>query len=89
MSKGIVGSDALGNLVDRVGLGGAILLVFAIGIAFNLHKIIRAFDGLVKTILKHKREKVKVLAKVQQKQANLRNAISAAKRNGKKNGPGK
>lgn len=86
MSKGIVDPDAWASLVGKVGLGGAVLLIFALGIAFNLHKIIRAIDGLFKTILKHKREKNKVPAKVRQKQTNLKSTIDAAKRNGKKQG---
>jgi preprotein translocase subunit SecY len=84
MSKGLVDPSGWGDLVEKIGLGGAVILIFALGVAFNLHKIINALNGFLKTMLKHQREKKRIPIKIKEKQKNLKNAISAAKRNDKK-----
>ena len=74
--------------VERIGLGGSILLILAlsVGMAFIIRgpALIGALNRILNTILKHQRDKKRIAARIEDKKANLKTALDARKRNGKK-----
>jgi hypothetical protein len=74
------------DAVDRIGLGGVVILILALGVGISIPfrgpAYIDAINRVLQTFLKHSREKKRVPQKVKDKQQNLKAALSARKRNG-------
>jgi hypothetical protein len=75
------------DAAERIGLGGALLLILALGLATAFVTrgpgLINALNGVLDTILKHQRKKKWIDAKIAEKQQNLKRAIETAQRKGK------
>lgn len=74
------------DAVERIGLGGTVVIILALGLAvsviFKGPAYLAAVNEITKTILKYRIDRAKIPAKIKGKQENLRAALSARKRNG-------
>jgi len=88
MANRIVEPGPWVDAVERIGLGGTVVLILALfaGTAFLLRgpALLNSVNGIINTILKHRRENKRINEKIASKQANLKTALEARKRNGRK-----
>ncbi|PZA13182.1 hypothetical protein DNX69_02020 [Rhodopseudomonas palustris] len=70
-------------MVERIGLGGALLLVLTLsfGVAFIIRgpALVQAFNKTLEIVLKHRRLMLDVQRKVEGKQSNIQSAIQQAR----------